>query len=531
MSGFGRFRALGAQLLGVGSLAIGGGASHALPGDLDGTFGNGGRVRFTHTQSNSTTVHAAARMSDGRIVIAAQCVATTGNVSFCLSRISANGMRDTAFERSWHHSNALNRAAIPYAIAVDRQDRILVAGQCVFTATGGDMCVARFLANGQIDASFGFGSGFAAIAFGPGANADQATAIVLTADDKIVLGGSCDMGGTTGTDFCLAKLNANGERDTAFGVDGRVTHSWDGSGIDLLHALLQDWQGGLYAGGSCQMANGERYFCLMGISSVGSAWNFKRAYGVSPTATTRTIRAMAFTYDEKLLLAGRCSGGVGTGIDFCTIRVNTNDHSVDTSFGTNGTRVTAIGYQALDDSAHSIYVQPDGRILVAGTCGLNPSTAGDAFCFARYAPDGQEDRSINSNTDGVGSVFTEFQSNATNDRASVVLPSANGGFVLVGHCERTVGGNQFDVCAAKYQSGTNLHAHCTSDIDGDGTFNPLIDGLIISRIAAGMRDQAVTNGIATPAHALRQNWNAGIALYLDHVCGVRGLSYTSLISQ
>jgi uncharacterized delta-60 repeat protein len=518
-----RYLAGGATALLLGNAA-------ALPGDPDPNFGSSGRMRFTHSESSSVTVRAAARMSDGRIVVAAQCVDSSGHTSFCLSRISTNGTQDSSFSRSWHHSSITGQAAIPYAVAVDSQDRVLVAGACVYTASGSDMCVARFLPNGNIDGSFAFGSGFVAVAIAPGTGADQANAIVLTADGGIVLGGSCDIGGSTGVDFCLAKLTATGARDPTIGLEGKATHSWNGNGTDLLQSLVQDATGSLYAGGSCTITSGERHFCVMGISPSGFTF-FKKAYGVSPTATLRIVRAMALTYDNKLVLTGQCSGGVGTGIDFCTIRVLLPSGDADPTFG--ATRITAVGFQALNDDANSIVVEPDGRYVIAGTCGLNPTTIGETFCFARYAPDGQEDRSIHSNTDGVGTVYTEFILNATNDRAAVVLRASDGGFVLVGSCERTVGGNNFDICAAKYQSGPNLHAHCTPDIDGDGTINPLIDGIILSRLAAGMRTDAVMNGIATPSHALRRGWNGsnGIAAYLDRVCGVRGLSYAVLIVQ
>jgi uncharacterized delta-60 repeat protein len=500
------------------------------PGDPDTSFGSSGRVRFQHTQSSSVTVNAAATMSDGRIVIAGQCVATTGNTSFCLSRINPDGSRDLAFDRAWHHTNDVGSSAIPYAIATDRQDRILVAGRCSFPATGVDMCVARFMPSGIVDTSFGRGAGFVSVAISPGGRPDEANAIALTADQKILLGGTCDMGGATGVDFCFARFSETGLPDTTFGIGGRVSHSFAGFGIDFLRALTLDWQGKIYAAGSCEQANTERYFCLMNVDENGSA-NFKRAYPMSSPAVIRSVQAIATTYDQKLILAGRCSGGSSTGVDFCSTRVELSSGNTDTSYGVNGTRITPIGYQALDDAAYSVLMQPDGRFVIGGTCGLNPSSSGDAFCFARYAPDGQEDRSIQSNTDGVGTVVTEFQSmSVTHDRGRIVLASANGGFVIVGHCERTANTSLFDICAAQYQGGPNLHTYCTSDIDGDGRFNALIDGLILSRVAIGMRDGAVMNGITPPTHALRRTWNnsGGIAAYLDRVCGINGLQYLSL---
>jgi len=75
--------------------------------------------------------------------------------------------------------------------------------------------VARFRSNGSLDTSFGQG-GSVATSF-----ATSPVAMALQSDGKIVLAGRIN--NTTENVFALARLNANGSVDTAFGTGGTVT--------------------------------------------------------------------------------------------------------------------------------------------------------------------------------------------------------------------------------------------------------------------------------------------------------------------
>ena len=90
-------------------------------------------------------------------------------------------------------------------------------------------------------------------------------------------------------------------------------------------------------------------------------------------------RAVAVQPDGKILVAGR------TNLNFSLVRYQA-DGSVDTSFGNNGSAVTSINN---GDTAYAIAVQPDGKILVAGTS-LND------FALVRYDSDGSLDDSFDA---------------------------------------------------------------------------------------------------------------------------------------
>jgi uncharacterized delta-60 repeat protein len=122
----------------------------------------------------------------------------------------------------------------------------------------------------------------------------------------------------TQLDFCIARFNSDGTLDTTFGSSGKV---------------IQD------------------------ISSFYDA-------GLS----------LAIQPDGKILLGGDCSGND----DFCIARFN-SDGTLDTSFGSSGRVIQPIG--SSNDNGKSLAIQPDGKILLGGSClnGINYD-----FCIARF---------------------------------------------------------------------------------------------------------------------------------------------------
>jgi uncharacterized delta-60 repeat protein len=99
------------------------------------------------------------------------------------------------------------------AVAVQSDGKILVAG-----GAGSDFALARLNSDGSMDSSFGNGGRVYTDFF---LGFDQAEAIVIQPDGKIVLAGSTVF--DTYKDFALARYNTDGSLDTGFGIGGKVT--------------------------------------------------------------------------------------------------------------------------------------------------------------------------------------------------------------------------------------------------------------------------------------------------------------------
>jgi len=162
--------------------------------------------------------------------------------------------------------------------------------------------------------------------------------------------------------------------------------------------------------------------------------------------------------DGKLLIAGDCRGVFVRKL--CIARFNSNG-SADTTFNPDATQggtqpdlqpgelileaAPNTGYGAL------LAVQPDGRIIVGGTCG-NATTGYNDFCVARLLADATLDTSFNAagSTPGVATVAPgNFYNTA---RAMLLQP--DGKVVLVGSCGVTIVATA--MCISRHNSDGTL---------------------------------------------------------------------------
>lgn len=165
-------------------------------------------------------VTAAAIDNSGRIVVVGQTVsgATGRNVS--VSRFETS---DLAFDplfgggtgKTVVSYNALNE--FPTAVAVDRRDRIVVVGSFTISPTDTDFGVIRLRSNGTLDPSF-FTTGQRIVPFdlGPTAQFDQANAVAIGNDGRILIAGVALDSTISRLRVGLVRLLANGNYDSAF---------------------------------------------------------------------------------------------------------------------------------------------------------------------------------------------------------------------------------------------------------------------------------------------------------------------------
>jgi uncharacterized delta-60 repeat protein len=101
-------------------------------------------------------------------------------------------------------------------MVIQPEGKIVVVG-----STNGNFALARYLLTGALDTSFS-GNGKQHTGFGTG-SVDGAHAVAQQADGKIVVAG------TANGAFALARYNANGNLDTTFSGDGKVTTDLGGT--------------------------------------------------------------------------------------------------------------------------------------------------------------------------------------------------------------------------------------------------------------------------------------------------------------
>ena len=169
-----------------------------------------------------------------------------------------------------------------------------------------------------------------------------------------------------------------------------------------------------------------------------------RPYGGTGKVTTDfggsddSASSVAIQADGRIVAAGS-SGAADFIADFALVRYNT-DGSLDTSFGGTGKVTTDFGS---DDSASSVSIQADGKI-VAAVSSANPSNYD--FALARYDSDGSLDTSFG----GTGKVTTDFT--ASYDFAVSIAIEADGKIVAAGYTNPPKSG----FALARYNSDGSL---------------------------------------------------------------------------
>ena len=219
-------------------------------GSLDSSFGNGGRVFFGFSQS--TLLHAIALQSDGKIVLVGNSWGGSGSgTDFSVARLTTSGNLDSTFgsggkvvvQTAKSGSGGCNGVAIQQ---INGEDRIVAVGSAATHNNLADFAIMRFTPTGALDASFGSGGKV----FTDINGWDKASAVVVIGD-SIMVGGLNSRDGTfPAFDFALAKYRVNGQLDTTFGNGGKV--STDFGQMDLIHAMALQGDGEIVAFGQMQ---------------------------------------------------------------------------------------------------------------------------------------------------------------------------------------------------------------------------------------------------------------------------------------
>ncbi len=160
------------------------------------------------------------------------------------------------------------------------------------------------------------------------------------------------------------------------------------------------------------------------------------------------INAVVLQSDGKIVTVGAIFvPGPGFNPNFAIARYNT-DGSLDTNFDVDG-KVTT-DFLGFEDKAEAVAIQPDGKIVVAGSAAAN-APGGDIpvtrFALARYNSDG----SLDPTFDGDGKLTTSFINGF--ESAFDLSIQSDGKIIAVGVASNQTGGG---VALARYNSDGSL---------------------------------------------------------------------------
>ncbi|WP_308380028.1 calcium-binding protein [Streptomyces sp. ISL-43] len=302
-----------------------------------------------------------------------------------------------------------------FAVAVQPDGKTIAAGH-----SGGDFALTRYNPDGSLDSTFGPGG---RVTTDFGSQFESANGVAVQPDGKIVAVGRT---GSGGGDFALARYNTNGDLDSIFDTDGRVTTDFSGQ-FESANGVAVQPDGKIVAVGRTSSGGGD--FALARYNTNGSldttfdtdgrvTTDFNSGYGDE-------AHAVAVQADGKIIAAG--TGWLS--VDFVLMRYNP-DGSLDTSFGPdgNGKLFTDFGSFQFSsfDTAFGVAVQTDGKIVAAGHANSSNSNTGSRFALARYNTNGSLDPTFDTD----GKVTTDFTNGI--DLARGVALQADGRIVAAG---------------------------------------------------------------------------------------------------
>jgi len=393
-------------------------AISAAPGDLDPTFGSGGKLT-----GRSGTATGAVIQLDGKIVGIAD--------DFSVARYNSDGSQDITFGESGLVSTYFgSEGGGAFDIKIQSDGKIVVGGYaCPCDDWGAaSFALVRYNRDGSLDLSFD-GDGKVTTTIGA---RSTGYSVAIQPDNKIVVAGSLwEFGVGFGGDFALARYNPDGSLDTTFGGDGKVQ-----TGIccnDEINSVAVQPDGKIVAvGGGFDGTTNTRFFVVrynVDGSLDGTFGQLQTPFGVGQYASAVRIQG-----DGKIVVGGVSWTGTswGSSSHIALARYNSNG-SLDATFDNDG-KVTS---QIVADAGwrSSLAIQPDGKIVAAST---SNNGSNDDFALVRYLPNGSLDTTFGG---GDGETTVDF-SNSSDAAWSIALDGA-GRAVVVGSSDGRMAAARF----------------------------------------------------------------------------------------
>lgn len=371
-------------------------AALGAPGELDPTFGTNGLVRID-AEGTDAAAAAVFAEADGELLVGRTTPLTTDSDDLSVVRLDASGAPDGGFAVGGR--TVLDLAGFhgqTFSVLSQSDGRVLaggfvtpVHGPVVYGNWSEPLAVARFLADGRLDTSFG-DAGIARVNFesSSGYATANARTLLQQSDGKIVAAGTAaylsawDYGDYAAPDMILTRLDVAGNLDTSFGNNGRVYLDPSTERSSELHWLTQQPDGKLVGAGSVGADMAVVRLTADGALDRGFGEDGVVRIPLGPDDAFGSATAVAVQPDGKIVIGGTLrflcdldDPACAEIVDAVLVRVSP-DGSLDASFGAAGV-VTFDAYGARTAIAPGgLVVEPAGTILVGGDSGF--VTGGDS---------------------------------------------------------------------------------------------------------------------------------------------------------
>jgi uncharacterized delta-60 repeat protein len=452
----------------------------AAPGDLDQSFGDGGKVRTPI--KNSSLAYAIGRQSTGKL-IAAGCSAGSEPGSqafqFTITRYTAEGILDPSFGE-----NGVTILSFPgdtgwacvEDLAIRPDDSVVLAGGAISDlGNNQDFAIAQLTPDGQLDDNFGTEG---RVTLHPG-NAEKhagATAITLDPAGRAIVAGKAltDYGDSNKRDaqsFAAVRIEPDGELDTSFGDSGEVvlgmhetSNPEPGSGIGSGVADVvryTDGRIGLVGTASDNWQDVNQNLGRVAIARLTSDGQLDSSFSGDGKLVTPVHSATESALFNAAALSpdGRITVGGAINHQALVARFELNGEP-DLTFGSAGSTLLALAELGgcCGTSVQSLHYQADGKLIAAGVSDP-PAELHPRFGVARLDANGEPDPSFGasgvvSGPPFVGTLDEPWGGGSGTAFAYDFVLEPSGNIVAAGAASGLFGEGSTHFALARYQGDT-----------------------------------------------------------------------------
>ncbi len=273
-----------------------------------------------------------------------------------------------------------------------------------------------------------------------------------------------------------------GVLDPSFGAGGKASIAFDvGGGMDDgARAVALQTDGKVVMAGSAQTGTAGYDFAIARLNSNGTPDTLFNGTGKQTVAFNLggdgkdRAFGVALQPDGKILVAGSAQITL-TGFDFAVARLNANG-TLDSTFNGTGKQTVSFNVGGTNaDEALGVVVQPDGKIVLTGYAGS--SSGKKSFAVARLNSNGSLDTTFN------GTGKTTFAFGTAADEARTVVLQADNKLVVAGYSQIAGANNDFAIARLQpngaLDTSFNLNGKRTVAYDIGGGKNDGARGLAV----------------------------------------------------
>jgi uncharacterized delta-60 repeat protein len=366
----------------------------AQTGPLDLNFGNNGAV-ITGFKTGSTYANALVLQPDGKILVAGYAYHGGfdyfGNFSvyensLTITRFTPDGFPDNSFGLNGTALTDFGTSAQGNTVSLQPDGKIVVAGYKVDELTGFPrFAVARFNSNGSIDNTF---HSTGQVVTNLGNQNDYANAVSIQTDGKIVVTGNSITSANVNR-FSMVRYNSDGSLDTGLAGTGSISNNNNGITGGFTNIIQPD--------GKILSSVSLKNISNIGFSRFMANGNPDPGFGSNGKAITPVLnpyqdanKSSALQTDGKIVICGYIYDSTNTSRP-AVYRMLSNG-AADPEFGQNGLAVLSFGFSYVTIKA--LAMQSDGKILVSGIANAASSTV---FLTSRLNANGAPDSTFGIN--------------------------------------------------------------------------------------------------------------------------------------